>query len=647
MGLTCRPMHHPSLTPTATMALLCWGLSAGTTTVVHAQQDRTLDTVVISASRQEQQSFDAPASVQAVDQTVIQSAGPMVNLSESAIRIPGVVVLKAQLYGNAAGGVLQVFTADGPEPAQLQTTLDLGPQRFQRVGLQLAGHRGDFNYRIDHSDFSTEGWRVNSQAARVHTNARLRWTVSEQTRLTLVANVFDQPVSGDPLGLTRQQVEENPRQAVLNATQYRAGKSVSQSQIGWSIDHRLDRDSDVSARFYLGQRDLDNRLSIPLVVQQSPTAAGGVVQLDRQFGGLGVRYAQRRDWGEGQIQWTLGLDVERMNERRRGFINDFGVVGALKRDEDNAVSSLGLYTQVDWAVSENWSVVAGVRANEVQFSIQDFFIRPDNPDDSGRVRFTATNPVIGFTRHIGSDLNLYANVGRGFETPTFTEIAYTADSSGPNLGLRPAISTHLEVGVKARVADGHRVDAAVFRIDTRDEIVVASSIGGRSVFRNAGDTRRQGFELSYAGQWSPAWRSHLAFTAIQAKFRQPFVSSSNAVVNAGNRIPGVLDRFVFGEIVWQHRPDQGWEAALEWVYQGSMAVNDLNVDRTAPSNRFNLRLAHDLRRGPWTLRQTLRVENLTDRSYIGSVIANESNSRFFEPAPGRQWFLGWTLSRTL
>lgn len=267
MGLTCRPMHHPTLTPTATMALLCWGLSAGTTTAVHAQQDRTLDTVVISASRQEQQSFDAPASVQAVDQTVIQSAGPMVNLSESAIRIPGVVVLKAQLYGNAAGGVLQVFTADGPEPAQLQTTLDLGPQRFQRVGLQLAGHRGEFNYRIDHSDFSTEGWRVNSQAARVHTNARLRWTVSEQTRLTLVANVFDQPVSGDPLGLTRQQVEENPRQAVLNATQYRAGKSVSQSQIGWSIDHRLDRDSDVSARFYLGQRDLDNRLSIPLVVQ--------------------------------------------------------------------------------------------------------------------------------------------------------------------------------------------------------------------------------------------------------------------------------------------------------------------------------------------------------------------------------------------
>jgi iron complex outermembrane receptor protein len=667
---------------------------------------QTLQEVVVTANRQEQQSFDAPASIQAVGRDAIEAAGPQVNLSEVMNRVPGITVLNrqnyaqdlqlsirgsgsrstfgirgsrlivdgipatmpdgqgqastislpsaqrievlrgplAQLYGNSAGGVVQVFTADGPERPELRTSFDAGSDGLRRVGLQAAGQSGPINYVIDYSDFQTDGWRVNSAAERQHLNAKLRWDASEQTRVTVVANVFDQPVSGDPLGLTRAQFEADPRQAVANSTLYKAGKDVSQSQLGLVLDHRLDAASSLTARVYFGQRDLDNRLSIPLTAQQAPTAAGGVVQLDRSYSGTGLRYTRRIPAGEGQVQLTAGLDHERMSERRQGFINNFGLVGDLKRDEDNSVNSTGVYAQADWAINEAWSAVAGLRANRVNFRVQDFFIRPGNPDDSGRAEFSATNPVIGFTRHLSANTNVYANVGRGFETPTFTEIAYTAGGSGPNLALRSARSTHAELGIKTKLAEGNRLDVALFHIDTSNEIVVASSSGGRTIYANAGKTSRSGIEVAHSAQWSPEWRTHLALSTLNAKFAQAFTSSSGAVVASGNRIPGTVDRSLFAELAWQPRAVPGMTAAMELVHQGSMVVNDLNSDRTEAVTLFNLRLGFEQKLGAWTLRQQVRVDNLADKAYVGSVIANDANSRFFEPAPGRQWGLGLTAT---
>lgn len=661
----------------------------------------SLPEVVISANRQEQRSFDAPASIQAVGRAVLQAAGPQVNLSEAMNRVPGITVLNrqnyaqdlqlsirgsgsrspfgirgarlivdgipatmpdgqgqastislpsaqrievlrgplAQMYGNSAGGVLQVFTADGPQRPEVRLSVDTGADGLRRYGVQAAGQSGALNYVIDHSDFSTDGWRVNSAAQRQHTNAKLRWTASEDTQVTLVANAFDQPVSGDPLGLTRALFEADPRQAVANSTLYKAGKDVSQNQVGLVLDRQLSASSSLSARVYTGERDLDNRLSIPLAVQQAPTAAGGVVQLDRSYSGTGLRYTQRLPLGTGQVQLTTGLDLERMSERRQGFINNLGTVGDPKRDEDNSVTSSGVYAQADWAINADWSAVAGLRANRVNFRVQDFFINADNPDDSGRANFSATNPVLGITRHLSADTNVYANVGRGFETPTFTEIAYTANGSGPNLGLQSARSTHTEAGIKTLLAPGHRLDAALFHIQTSNEIVVASSSGGRTIYTNAGQTRRSGLEVAYSAQWAPEWRMHVALSTLNAKFADAFTSSSGLVA-AGNRIPGTVDRNLFAELAWQPRAVPGMTAALELVHQGSMVVDDLNSDRTDAATVFNLRLGFEQKIGAWTLREQLRVDNVADKAYIGSVIANDGNKRYFEPAPGRQWGLG-------
>lgn len=680
---------------TATFALLLGGLggSAGA---------QTLSDVVVSANREAQRSIEVPASIQGVTRETIEQAGPQVNLSESMTRIPGVTVLDrqnyaqdlqlsirgfgsrstfgirgvrlivdgipatmpdgqgqastislgsaarievlrgplAQLYGNAAGGVVQAFTADGPQTPEAGFTLYGGSDGLLRYGLDAGGQSGRLNYIVDYSRFQTDGYRDHSAAERRHLNAKLRFDANDQTRVSLVANFFDQPLSEDPLGLTRAQFEADPRQAVSRAYEYDTGKVVSQNQAGVVLEHKLDADRGFTGRVYYGQRDLYNRLSIPIFVQNAPTAAGGIVDLNRDYSGIGLQYNQRFRTGKGLLTTTIGLDHDRMHERRRGYINNLGVQEALKRDEDDTVSNLDIYAQANWIINEHWTAVAGLRSSHVRFRVDDHFIAPGNPDDSGEVTFSAVNPVLGITRHFGESTNVYLNVGRGFETPTFTEIAYSDTGSGPNLDIRAAKSRHLELGLKTQPAPGHRVDVALFRIDTDDEIVVSSSSGGRSTYTNAGRTRRTGIEVAYTGALSRDWSTHVALSTLDAKFVDSFTSGGSTVVPAGNRLPGTAEQTVYAELAWHPVAIRGLSSAVELVHRGRIAVDDINSDYAEAATTVNLRASLEQRVGTWRVREYARVNNVGAVRYAGSVIVNDGNGRFFEPAPGRTWMLG-------
>lgn len=684
-------------------------------------QAQPLSDVVVSASRGEQRSFDAPAAVQAVGADTIREAGPQVNLSESVNRIPGVAVLNRQnyaqdlqlsirgfgarstfgirgvrlivdgipatmpdgqgqastislgsaqrievlrgplalLYGNAAGGVLQVFSRDGPAVPFAEATASFGSHGSRRYALQGGGQAGRVNWFADYSDFSTDGYREHGDTRRRHFNTKWRFDLSDDTRLTLVANLFDQPLSLDPLGLTRAQMEANPRQAVAAAFTQDTRKVVSQNQAGAVLEHRMDARNRVTGRVYLGQRDLFNKLSIPLAAQTPATAAGGIVDLDRNYYGAGLQYANESDPGIGRLRTVVGIDVDRMKDRRRGYLNTAGMQGALKRDENNLADSVGLYAQTTWLIDRNWSATAGLRSTRVRFQVDDFFAAPGNPDDSGSTTYRATNPVLGVTRHFGDSLNVYANWGRGFETPTFTELAYRPNASGLNFDLQASRSRHLEIGAKARLGDDHRLDAALYTIDTDNELVVDTNNGGRTTYRNGGRTERKGLELAYTGRVGPGLTAHLAITALRAEFQDGF-SGGTGTVAAGNRLPGIPSRLVFGELAWRPAGTgaaaggaaagtaggwlAGFSTALELIHAGSLQVNDTNSDSVAGYTVLNLRAGFAQTAGPWQFRQFVRIDNLSGRRYVGSVIVNDTNQRYFEPAPGRNWLVGVSVA---
>jgi iron complex outermembrane receptor protein len=684
-------------------------LLAGTGAVAAQEAPVLLDPVTVSAQRTRQSSFDAPAAISAVTRDTFEAAGPQVNLSEALNRVPGISVLNrqnyaqdlqlsirgfgarstfgirgvrlivdgipatmpdgqgqassvalssagrievlrgplAQLYGNAAGGVVQVFSEDDATKPTATFSAAGAPDGLFKVGTKFSTSTPGYGLTLDASHFQTSGWREHSAARRGQLNARWHTELARGSSLSVVANALEQPLSQDPLGLTRAQLDSDPHATAAQAIAQDARKSVRQQQLGSVIEHSFSDTTLFTGRIYAGTRDLDNALSTPLAAQQAPTSSGGIVQFARRYAGVAAQLAHTLRLGEGRaLRLTGGVEFDRMFENRQGYINDGGNQGALKRDERNRVDNQDVFVQAGFDLSPAWSVTAGVRTSRVRFRTEDHFIAAGNPDDSGGVDYSATNPVLGVAWHATPQLNVYANVGRGFETPTFTELAYRPNATGLNTDLRASRSRHAELGAKWKPAPDQRIDVAVFDIATRDEIVVDTNNGGRSTFKNAGRSSRRGIEVSYGGRLGETLTATLSLTELRARFVDSFVSGSGAAavtVPAGNRLPGTPQRNAFAELVWTPaRAWSGFNAALELVHTGALMVDDPNSDAAAASTVLNLRAALSQQLGAWRFSELLRIDNASDRSYAGSVIVNEANKRFFEPALPRRWLVAVT-----
>src|SRR5690606_36262553 len=199
-------------------------------------------------------------------------------------------------------------------------------------------------------------------------------------------------------------------------------------------------------------------------------------------------------------------------------VNESGVAGALRRNERDTVDSLGAYAVAQWDLTERWQLAGGLRYSRVRFSIDDDFITAINPDDSGAWTDSATRAVIGVQYRPNPVMRWHAAIGGGFETPTFSELAYRPDGQpGLNLELDAATNPHTELGLETRVGSQTLLRASVFRIDTRGDIVADLNVAGRTTYRNAERTRRQGLELGVDSRIGP-FDALLAWTWLDARF---------------------------------------------------------------------------------------------------------------------------------
>ena len=654
------------------------------------------DAVVVTATRAPQPSLDVPASVDRIHADDIREGRPQVNLSESLGRVPGIVVQNRQnyaqdlqissrgfgarstfgvrgirliadgipasfpdgqgqtntfslgsartievlrgpfssLYGNSAGGVISVETEDPPERPFLDGSFLIGGYGTKRLALK--GGLGLGVAEVSH--FETNGYREHSAATRQQFNTKLRVNLGD-TALTLVANALRQPDAQDPGGLTRALYEQNPRQVIPGVYQFNTRKTVLQEQGGLTMNHRLSATTRLQGTVYGGSRRVEQYLSIPAATQAAVTHSGGVVDLGQGFGGGSIRLQANTSEN---LTLTVGAEHDRMEERRRGFINDNGVAGALKRDQDDVITASDLFAQAQWKFADRWTLHGGLRTSEVKMKATDYFLIPGNGDDSGSRTYRATTPVAGIVFRPDRNTSVYANAGRGFETPTFLEVANSSAGSGLNLGLNASRSTHLELGAKAILAGRARVNAALFDISTRDEIVVETNAGGRASFKNVGHTDRHGFELGAETVSTGPWEARMAFTRMKAAYRDAFstiitTGGPTITVPAGSLLPGVPRSQLFGEVRYR---TESFFAALEGLHKSKVPVNDPNTEFADSYSVFSLAAGLTQRGGAWRFTEFVRIDNLTDRKYAGSVIVNEGNGRYYEPSPRRSLSVG-------
>ncbi|MCO5101002.1 MAG: TonB-dependent receptor [Burkholderiaceae bacterium] len=657
---------------------------------------QSLEPVTVTATRSAQRAFDVPASVDVVGADAMHSQRPGVNLSEALGSVPGIRMQNRQnfaqdlqlssrgfgarasfgvrgvrlvqdgipltmpdgqgqtglfdldsaerievlrgpfaaLYGNSSGGLVTLFTEDPPRKPSFGVRAGAGSFGARKLGIEAGASTGAFGARADASRFRTDGWRDHSRTRRDLANARFVWS-DEANRFTLGATALEQPDTLDPLGLTRAQVERDPRQAGTGAIAFDTRKNVDHRQIGADWQRRIGDGSALRIRAYGGERRMRQFLAFS---GAAPGSSGGVVDLDRGFGGLNLQWTKSVRTANGRVDATIGVDYDRMNERRRGYVNDDGIAGALRRDESDTVRDFDQYALAEWWITPQWKLAGGARRSNIRFSVRDAFVDATNPDDSGSRSYAATSPVIGVLHALSDSANVYASIGRGFETPTFAELAYRPDgSAGLNFDLQASRSRNHEVGLKWWAAAATQAKLALFRTDTRNDIVPDANVGGRTTFRNAARTTRRGVELGVDSRLGHDLAISLAWTWMQATFRD--YRALEGSVLSGNRLPGVPKASLFAEASWRHAAT-GFVAGVEASWSDKVPVDDANTEHADSYAIANLRAGFDLRAGGWRIEPFVRIDNVFDRRYVGSVIVNAARGRFYEPAPQRNFFAG-------
>jgi iron complex outermembrane receptor protein len=568
------------------------------------------------------------------------------------------------LYGNSSGGVIAVFTEDATPGHSVAGTAEYGTFNTQRYAVKTTGSDGVVNYVVDATHFQTDGYRFHSDAERNNFNAKLRFAASETSTVTVVANAIETPFVQDPLGLTRPQLAANPEQAGTGAIPFNTRKSLGQEQLGLVFDDKLSGNDEVSATVYTGHRATTQYQAIPQATQQNaPLYPGGVIDLDRAFWGVDAHVTDQRSIAGTPLQVVAGLSYDDLAEARRGYLNfvgsQLGVEGALRRDEANHVDDFDQYLQAQWDPAARWRVIAGLRNSTVEVASHNHLRGITEPDSS--VRYSAVNPVGGVTFRAASAVNVYGSYGKGFETPTLNDVAYRSTNGslpGLNLTLKPARSDNFEVGLKAGGGQV-RADLAAFYIKTKDELAVLANSSGRTVNQNIGETTRRGAELGVDALWGGGFSARVAYTYIRAVVAQayytcvgapckpivlingkpPFPLPANEMlVAAGSHLPAVPVNALYAGLTWKYAP-WGFSTTVEAQSRARIYTDDRNSDAAAGYWVANVRAGFEQESKRWRFSEYARLDNLANRNYVGSVIVNESNSRFFEAAPGRTAYI--------
>ena len=662
---------------------------------------QTLDDVVVSASRTEQKSFDAPGSIQSVNRDVIESAGPQINISEALAGVPGInvanrnnysqdlqisirgfgsrapfgvrgvrllidgipqtlpdgqgqssqfaltsadriEVLKGPislLYGNAAGGVVQVFTRSAGDKPEFSALGYVGSDDLYRSSLQYSEKKGQYGLVVDYAYMSSDGFRDYSKARRDHFNGKLEH-VTENGKTTFIANILKND-SEEPGSLNINQYNSTPYMAQSDNITGQYGKTFTQSMIGVVSTQKLNADYTLGYRAYYGTRDLDNPLSL---------TSTGFSMIDRQFYGISTDIGTKTVAFSKTVQVNAGIEADFVNDHRTAKQNTNGTpTGSITRDERNLARNIDAYLNSTWFLNEKYTGLLGARITKVKLEVKDYYTQDTSGNGSGSKSYSGAIPVVGLTRHISPTLNSYIQYGRGFETPTLNEVLYSPPGGFANnrfySAIDPAKSNQIELGIKWRPNSFTKVDGALFVAKTRDDIVPDSVNSSGSTWQNA-DTIRKGVEISALTLLSRNNALRLAYTAINAEYTSNG-SASSTQVKDGRDMPGIPNYRFFGDLTWRSigwtsKPNASFsEIGLEVTAVGKTWVDSSNSKPQADSYELlNLKTSHHIKMGAAVLSFIARVDNVTDEKYVGSVVVDQSSERYYEPGAPRNWLVG-------
>ncbi|PYP50651.1 MAG: hypothetical protein DMD45_10545 [Gemmatimonadetes bacterium] len=581
--------------------------------------------------------------VDGIPQTLPDGTGQLTNLElGESDRIEVLRGSSSALFGNATGGVISIWTdPTPPQGVREDTRVLFGSfdrdlvRNWSKWQTSTAFRLGAGSGMVTASRLDYTGQRQHSNADLRNLNTRWRFPLAPGWSLAATADVGWDPRADNPGALNAGELALNPDSAARANLTRNAGKDVTQGQGGATLQRVFAGGGDVTLSLYGFTRHLTNPQTF------------AYIKLRRFDYGARVNVSRPFTLGSFAPRVTAGLDVQRQRDDRLNV----KYVGTTSQPNDTAqldqlehVTELGPFVQGAVRLAPHVSVTGGLRYDWVDFRVNDRLITRSNPDDSGRRLMRAVSGTVGAAVTPSDAVTVYGNVGTSFETPTTTELTNRPDTAGGfNPDLQPQKATNFELGVRGDVAGRLNYSVALFDAEVRDELIsfpVPADTTGRVYYQNAGRSRHRGVELSADVELTPGVNLVTAWTYSDFRYTR---YTLGALVLDGRAIPGIPQHWLHVVLKGHPAPAGGIWAELEETHSSGYLVSDAANTSTSPWWTTNVRLGWSGTVGSVRLNPFVGFNNVFNRAYVGSVVINAAAGRYYEPAPGRNMYVGFSL----
>ena len=584
--------------------------------------------------------------VDGIPQTLPDGQGQLTNVELGEVdRIEVLRGSTSSLYGNASGGVISIWTDPRPEYGTAEARLIIGrfERRTDRTWMKgqntVAARIGAGLAMVTGSFLVYEGERDHSFAYLRNLNARVRFPIGATWTLSSLLDVADNPRADNPGSLTGAELTANLDTApALNLNRH-AGKDVTQLQAGATLRRALPDDGELSVTVFGLTRDLKNPITTTYI------------ELQRVDYGLRASVSRPMRLGTLMHRLTAGIDVQHQRDDRLNwnYLNTPG--DSARRDTTRAldqrerVTEIGPFIQSALELSSRTTLTAGLRYDWVRFDARDRLVTPANPDDSGDRLMRALSGSLGLAVNPSDAVTIFGNVGSSFETPTTTELVNRPDTAGGfNRDLQPQTAWSYEVGARGRVTSRATYSLTLFQADVRDELIPYEIAAPRFYYRNAGSSRHRGVELGADVTPVNGMSLNVTWTYSDFRFRRySFTTGGQTFTLNGRELPGVPKHWLHVTLRAAPAALRGMWAEVEETYSSGYLVSDTSSLRTGPWWGAVVRLGWDGAVGKVRVAPFIGVNNLLDRRYVSSVVINAARDRYYEPAPGRNVYVGLSI----
>ena len=563
-----------------------------------------------------------------------QSQTDSLDLS-SAERIEVIRGPVSALYGNSSGGVISIFSETGDEKPFVEIKPLFGSFGLFKFNAKTGGKFKNFNYLINISRLNYDGFRDHSKTENIQLNSNFNYLLGNNSDITVVLNFIDAPTAKDPGSLTKEQINQDRNQAASGNLASNSGEQVKQLRFGLRFNSYINDNNQVEALTYIITRDFEQRLPF------------GIISFDRVFLGGGLKYILTSKLFNHNNRLIIGTDIEYQDDDRLNFsFTDDFKKDSITLGQTEQVFNLGIYLQNEFSLLDNLELSLGLRYDYYNFSVDDFLINDNNPDQSGSRSFSQLNPKIGVLYSPADSVNLYGNFSTSFETPTTTEFINNPDGSGGlNPDLDPQETIGYEIGAKGVIQNNLQYDLALFYADVDDQLIPfeVEDFPGREFFRNAGKSRQYGLELLLDYLITKYVNISFSYTYLNFEFRDFRIENE---IFDGNDVPGIPDHQIFANILY--KSDIGFYGGADMLYVSDFFVNDSNSEKNGSYTVLNLRTGFERSfYNKIRLNTFLGLNNILDEKYNSSVRVNAFGDRFFEPAPQFNLFGGFSVKYTI